>query len=319
MPSELPEAVDTTRDDAPDMRRPTVAHRLEAFGLRLVEGIIGLIGIDRASALSGRLWRLAAPHTRRHARVLAHLAMAMPETTPAERARIADRVWDNLGRVFVEALDLGTIVEDPGRIAYGDIDVVRRVAGTGRGAVLVSLHLGNWELCTSALIKLGLKPAAVYQELSNPLVEARLREARLPWYPGGLHARRKSGNDVARKLLKHVRDGGVATLLADLRDGKGAQVPFFGRLAWATLFPATVARSLGVPLVVGRMVRADGVSFRLDAMEVPVARTDDRDADILAATVALHEVFEAWIREHPEQWLWTHRKWAPPGDKTRLV
>ena len=90
-------------------------------------------------------------------------------------------------------------------------------------------------------------------------------------------------------------------------------MPFFGRMAYANPVPASLARACNVPIVLGRVIRKDGVNFRIEGRVVNVPVTEDRQADILAATAQIHAVFENWIREHPEQWMWIHKKWAPPG------
>ena len=102
-------------------------------------------------------------------------------------------------------------------------------------------------------------------------------------------------------------------MMGDLRETRGVQVPFFDQMAYATPVPASLARSCNVPIVLGRVVRKKGVHFRIVAQAVEVPVTDDRQADIEVATARIHAIFESWIREHPEQWMWIHKKWAPPG------
>jgi KDO2-lipid IV(A) lauroyltransferase len=99
-------------------------------------------------------------------------------------------------------------------------------------------------------------------------------------------------------------------ILADLRENAGIKVPFFGMPAPSTTFPAMVARSLDVPLLVQQTVREPGVRFRFRLETIDVPRTDDRDADIAAATARVQAAFERNIRERPEQWMWSHRRWA---------
>ena len=87
-------------------------------------------------------------------------------------------------------------------------------------------------------------------------------------------------------------------------------VPFFGMPAPTTKFPALLARTLDVPLLVGRVVRLPGVRFRGLIQRVDVPRTKDVEADILAATTTIQSTFEGWIRSEPGQWMWAHRRWG---------
>jgi KDO2-lipid IV(A) lauroyltransferase len=93
-------------------------------------------------------------------------------------------------------------------------------------------------------------------------------------------------------------------------------VSFFGHPAMASSLPAVLARRLDMPLIAGRIARTGGAHFRLDAVSIPLARTDDPTADIAAATTAVSAQFEAWIRDTPGQWMWAHRKWRDPVPAT---
>jgi KDO2-lipid IV(A) lauroyltransferase len=107
-----------------------------------------------------------------------------------------------------------------------------------------------------------------------------------------------------------VRDGGVLATMADLRDRKGVMVPFFGRMAPTSTFPALVARMTGAPLFAVEIVRRPGVRFVIALRAIEVPRTAERQADIEAATASLHAAFEDFIRRNPEQWMWAHRRWG---------
>ena len=126
-------------------------------------------------------------------------------------------------------------------------------------------------------------------------------------YPRGLFVK---GADTGKKLLRIVRGGGAIALLADLRDRNGLSVPFFDRPAPSTTFPALLARGSDALLVAARVIRTRGVRFRIEAEILDIPRTADRNADIDAATHLTHRLFEKWVREYPEQWMWAHRRWG---------
>jgi len=120
----------------------------------------------------------------------------------------------------------------------------------------------------------------------------------------------RSGRRALRGFLGELaRAGGYPAFVADLREGRGVKVPFFGRPAWSNPFPALIARVSGIPLYAAAVVRTKGAHFvvRIEPVEVP--RGDDRDADVLATTAAIQARFEQFIRDTPEQWMWAHRRW----------
>lgn len=285
-------------------RKITLRHRLEYAAFRAAGALVRALPLDTASSLSGFLWRTFAPFFRRHPRSVANLRAAFPDKSVAECERIARAMWETLGRIFAEGFRIGDIVSE------GRIEVDPRIwemIPEDRRFVAAAAHQGNWELAVTALQHVGGKGAGIYQRIKNPLVEEYVRRMREPFYTGGLWPKQE---DAGRRALRHVRNGGVLATMADLRDRTGVMVPFFGRPAPTSTFPALVARMTGAPLFATEIVRLPGVRFRIALSRIEVPATDDRNADILAATAALHAEFERYIRRNPEQWMWAHRRWG---------
>lgn len=282
----------------------TFRYRLEYAGLRAVAALIRALPLETASNLSAFCWRTVAPRLRRHPRAVANLQAAFPEKPRAECERIARNMWATLGRIFAESFRIDDIIRE-GRIVI-DADSVDRLPADRR-FVAAAPHQGNWELGVGVLQQIGGNGAGIYQRIKNPLVEDYVRRMRAPLYPAGLWPKQE---DAGRRALRHVRNGGVLATMADLRDQHGLMVPFFGRPAPTSPFPAMVARMTGAPLFAVEIVRLPGVRFRISMVPVEVAATGDRQADIADATARLHACFEAFIRRNPDQWMWAHRRWG---------
>lgn len=281
--------------------------RLEATGFRAMAGLLRSLGPDRASALSGAMWRRFAPLNKRHERARDQMMASLPHLDAATCAANLDAMWDNLGRTMAEAFHVGALTADLDRFRIDDDTRDAVATAKARGAVFVSLHQGNWELASPLLQRLGLPVAGVYQRLQNPLVEAEASKLRLPFYGLGLHSK---GHETARHLLRIVGQGGTVTIMADLRDLTGVPVPFFGRPAPSTIFPALLARGRDVPLYAGVVFREKGATFRIRTTEIQVGRAKDRDTDLAETTARIQACFESYVREQPEQWMWAHRRWA---------
>lgn len=273
---------------------------------RLVAGLIRVLPVEAASAASGWVWRTFAPYLSRHRRAVLHLAAAFPDKTCAEIEQIARAMWANLGRTFAEAFHLDDFAQGD-RVSFENEAAYDALAQRQGGAIFCSLHAGNWELAAIGGRRAGLRTAGVYQQIKNPCVDAFVTRQRAQLYPGGLYSK---APETATVLMRHARKGGAVAMLADLRDRKGEAVPFFGRPAPSTVFPALLARSLDLPLYAVRVLREPGARFRISFEPVPVPRSDDRKADIRAATAALQATFERYVRAAPDQWMWAHRRWG---------
>lgn len=291
---------------------------VEYLALRLVIGVVRLFPLDKAVPVSASIWRKLAPMgKRRHQRALDNLAKAFPEKTEKEREEIALETWANLGRVMIEIMQLDRILKQPERIDIINMDVLERYRGKMGTAVCCSLHTGNWELATWPMVAVNAQPAAIYRLVNNPYVDAYLRKQRSKLYPGGMFSRgartinRSAGLNTARQVGGYLRQGGRVGMLADLYDRRGIEVPFFGHQASSAAFPALLARRVGSRMWVGRCIRVGTQSyFKVEMKELKVPYTKDKDEDIRQLTAAIQHQFEEWIREYPEQWMWSSRKWS---------
>lgn len=292
-------------------------HRLEYGLLMLLVGIVRLMPIDTAARVSASAWRAIAPRLRRHQRALANLRIAFPEKTEAERDEIARAMWANLGRVMAETMLIDRIIASPDRIEIASKEVFDRYKGKLGPAIGCSLHMGNWEFAIWPLVLAGANPAAVYRNVKNPYVDAYIRHQRRDLYPGGLFGKGKvdgsmdEGQRTARKITNFVRNGGRLGLVCDLYDKHGVPVPFFGQDARSVAIPAMIARRVGARIWLARCLRIGTESrFKVEVKELKVPRTANPGEDVKTITAAMQREFEAWIREAPEQWMWSNRRWS---------
>ncbi len=292
-------------------------HRLEYLLLRLLIGLVRLMPLDVAAALSARLWGWIAPHLRRHKRAMANLAIAFPEKPLAAREAIAKAMWQNLGRVMAETMQIDRLIREPDRIEILNPQVFRRYKDKLGPVIGASLHMGNWELAIWPLTVAGAHPAAIYRTVKNPYVDTYLRHQRRDLYPGGLLGKgkvdgsREEGQNTARQIMDYVRNGGRLGVVCDLYDKSGLPVPFFGRPARSVAIPAMIARRVGARIWLARCLRVGTASrFQIEIKELKVPRTSNPSEDVKWITAAMQREFEAWIREVPEQWMWSNRRWS---------
>lgn len=281
-------------------------YRLEYALFRFVAALMSLLPVETASAASGAIWRWLAPFSKRHRRALANLKAAYPNLSDEEHVALASEMWDTMGRIFAESFRLKEIAAS-GRVVLDDPERIKALLKDEHGFVICAAHQGNWEVAVAGLPQLGYQAAGIYQRLKNPFVDAAARRFREPLYAAGLFPK---GQQSARAALRHVKNGGALSIMADLRENRGVRVPFFGREAPSTPFPAMLAVTLGKKLLLGAVIREPGVRFRIQVNEIEVVRTGDRDADIIATTANLQRKIEEHVRARPGQWMWGHRRWG---------
>jgi KDO2-lipid IV(A) lauroyltransferase len=285
-----------------------LAHRIEAVGAKLMFGLFRLLPLDAASALGGWLGRRVGPRLGVTKRAQINLRRALPELGEAEARRVMRDMWDNLGRVVAEYphLEEFKVYGSDGRIEFVGNDIIDPVLASGKSAIFVSAHYGNWEIATMAATQRGLDVAEVYRAANNPWIDRLIASYRdsvgSELIPKGVVA--------ARRSIAAVRDGRHLALLVDQKMNDGIKVPFFGRDAMTAPAVAQLALRFDCAIMPARVERTKGARFRI-VMSPPIAvtRTGNRRADTLAIMTAVNAEIERWIRERPEMWLWLHRRW----------
>jgi len=289
-------------------------YRIEYAALRLIVALVRAAPMHVSVDVSGKIWRLIAPYDRRHKRALANLAVAFPDMPAHEREAIARAMWENLGRVMAETMLIDRILAEPQRIEIADEQMYRRYKDKLGSAIGVTLHMGNWELAIWPFTMAGNNPAAVYRTIKNPYVDRYIRNIRRNLYPGGLLGRgrtRDEGQTTARLIMDFVRQGGRLGLVCDLHDRTGIPVPFFGQPARSVAIPAMIARRVGARIWMARCLRLGSETrFRIELKELKVPRTANPADDVRWITAEMQRQFETWVRQNPEQWMWSNRRWG---------
>ena len=287
-----------------------LGHALEYALLRAVAGAAGLVGWRAAQTLGATLGALVGAIGIRRKVALDNLARAFPERSEAERRSILARHYREVGRVALVYPRLGALARAPaGQViaaVRGEEHLVEARRG-GRGVVLLSGHLGPFELLVAWLAQRHPIDIIV-RPMNNPAVDAWVERVRVGAGLGVIRA------DAVRDVYAAIRGGRVVGMLAD-QDARrhGVFVPFLGTPASTPVGPARIALALKVPIITAFCLRrADG---RLE-MEIqpPLLETGDDEAAALRLTARHTERLEEWVRRHPEMWFWLHRRWktAPP-------
>lgn len=274
-----------------------------------------------AGVVGERIGRLGyAPLNIRREVVERQLAAVFPEKSRDEIERIALAAYGHLGRTSIETAVL------PSYTAAQIVDLFEAVEGwsiveerlaRGKGLILVTGHLGNWELGGAYLAARGLPIDAVARHMNNPLFDDYLTQTRQRIGMTVVH-----DEQAVRRVPRSLRSGRAVAFLVD----QGAiglastWVPFFGRYAKTPRGPAVFALRLGAPVVFGVALRRPSGRYQLTFEPIDVVETGDRESDVDRIVAEYTSVLERWVRRAPEQYLWHHRRWKHqrPGTPPEL-
>lgn len=288
--------------------------------VRGVFAILRVLGPDRASNLGGAIGRAVGPLLPVHKTALANLRASFPEKSEAELQRIAKGSWENLGRTGAEYAHLKEIFDydhfDPkpdARVSVDGIEHFNALRDDGKPGLVFSAHLANWELPAICAARYGLEVTAVFRAPNDPAVASAVQEVRSQTM-GGLEAARPG---AAFAMADDLDNGGHLGMLIDQHFTRGVVTSFLGRPALTNPIMGKFARRFECPVHGVRVIRTGGARFRLELTPpIELPRDASGAIDATAAMAAMTEVVESWVREHPEQWLWMHRRWRPEFIKT---
>jgi Kdo2-lipid IVA lauroyltransferase/acyltransferase len=267
---------------------------------------------DRAADACAAIARTMGPLLPAHRVGRSNLRAAFPDRDAAWIEAMLRGAWDNLGRVAGEYVHLGRIWDfDPahpntGRIVTDAEPLFTRLLHDGKPALCFAAHLGNWELPAVAAAAHGLPSAVVYRMPNNKAVAKEIARIRAPLMGRLIRTRAQAALEMAAALQAGEHLG----MLIDQHFSRGVDVTFFGRRCKANPSIARLARRFDCPVIGVRVIRLPGRRFRI-AAEGPfdLPRDASGQVDVAAATQMLTGVVERWVREHPDQWLWLHRRW----------
>jgi KDO2-lipid IV(A) lauroyltransferase len=286
---------------------------LGAGAVARVVPVAWLPGLARFLAL---FWDLVLPFRKKT--VLRNLEYAFPERPRAWRRKTARRCAEHFAGMALEFARLRRGgPEALRRRVAPEIEGIERYEAARAGGtsfIIVSGHLGNWEIATSYLAAFhGLRMAVLAKPLHNPLVEREVERVRRSRGYEVIVTR-----DFLRPIARVVREKRPLGFLADQDARKsGIFVPFFGKPASTFQGPALFAYRFNLPVLVTTCLRSkrDG---RYHIRFLPPIHPDpkaDRDAEIERLTRAHVDLLEAAIREAPEQYFWFHRRWKTQPKK----
>ncbi len=272
----------------------------------------------------GVFWaRTLGPLFKEHELARRQLVAAFPEKSSAEIETILRGVWDNLGRVGAEFAQLDRLwdydaahPEKPSRVEFRPEDTERfyKLAHDGKPALIFASHLANWELSAICAATHDLDSAVLYRRPNVTAIDQWLRRTRAASM-GTLIA---TGLDAPMKIAEALKRGAHVGMLVDQYFVRGVEVTFFGQRTMANPLLARLAQHFDCPIHGTRIVRLPNNRFRAELTdEIAPARGADGRIDIAATTQIITDVIESWVREHPEQWLWLHRRWRPDDGAKR--
>jgi len=272
--------------------------------------VLGRVPRDRAVAVGRCLGRLLFLVDTKHRHIaIENLSQSFAnEKEPNEIASLARVVFENLGQILFE---VGWALRVPEQdftrhFRIRGLENLKGAYEKNQGVLILTAHMGNWELLTNVAAMTGYPLSIVVRPLDFRPLESFFRHFRTRF--GATLIPTKNS---MRMVLESLKERSMVALLMDQNVDwyDGVFVSFFGRPACTNRGLALLALKTGVPVVPVFLVR-DGAGFTAEfGSDVPLIRTGDKAADVEANTQQYNDIIESFVRRYPDQWFWVHQRW----------
>lgn len=225
-----------------------------------------------------------------------------PNMTRSARAKLGQSMGKHLGRTLFELYHDKEFQAQKHkfRVSGPGLDALKKAQATGKGAIIVSGHFGQWEAVRATLRQYGMESGAIIRTHKNPHYARRIR--------AGIEAGGKpilsTGRTGTMALVRHLRNGGIISILLDEKYPKGIRLPFLGVDALTSISAAQLALKYDLPMIPAYGIRIDEENAIQVIFEAPIAHTDS-----VTMTRAFNDSLSARILANPDQWYWLLKRW----------
>jgi KDO2-lipid IV(A) lauroyltransferase len=278
--------------------------------------VLKTLPVDKALNATDRLARRIGPLTGRHRIAMDNLRRAYPEKTEAQCQEIALDMWGNMARLAVEYVFLDQLydydfeTDSADRVEVKGREIFLALDRSPHPRIFFTAHCGNFEMFPIAASSFGLEIASLFRAPNNPYIADQVSRKRR--ISGNRMVPSKAG--AAFVLARILEAGGNVGALVDQKFTNGVPTTFFGRPCETSPLVPRLARQYEADIYPARCVRLPGNRYRLELLpkvEPPRDAAGLIDADAMCQV--LNDIVEGWVREHPGQWMWFHRRWDAKG------
>ncbi len=241
--------------------------------------------------------------------VLSNLRLAFPDWTEAERVRVGRASVCHLGRSFIEfwRLPMATAEQYSSQFIVSGVENIKIAQARGKGVFVLASHIGNGDWASMGLALNGVFLNTITKEFKWQALNNFWFETRQKFGMGLIPDRRSS-----LMILKILKKNGLVCFVIDQFLGPpiGVRTQFFGVETGAPMGLALLAERSGAAVVPALTYRdKEGRTVVEIEPEIPFVDTGDKDQNIKVNTQRYTDKIEEWVRRHPAQWMWVHRRW----------
>ncbi len=278
-----------------------IIYLVQAIFFYFVFIVIKLIGLKLSRKLFSNIFIIFGPFFKSKQTIYKNLEIVFPNMDEVNKKKLEKSMWSNYGKVFVEYFFLNNLKKNNSHIKIKGINILEKIKMNNKPVIFISGHFANFELMSMELIKHDINLATIYRPLNNFFINPMME-----------YVRRKNvcknqiqkGIGGVKQVIKYLEKKFSIALMIDQRLSEGEKLPFFGKDAFTTIFPANLAKKFNLSIVPIYIKRLENNNF-----EMQVKNPIEFKGDKITFSKELNSIIEKFIIKNPDQWIWTHNRW----------
>ena len=232
---------------------------------------------------------------------ISNIKLCFPDLNDMEVQNILREAWNNFGRVIGEGPYWQSISREE---IFKSIEVLNEDKNIYKNAIIISCHIGNWELglrvLRETLNTVSKELNSIYRQLNNPYLNKLLAALR---NRNGIKLIKKK--DISKAIVNVLKNSENIAILADQKLRSGEAVQFFGQTVKMSTLPAKLALRYKIPIIMAVCVRGKDGKYVYKSHQPITVSDKDNEITIMSK---INSYFEDWIRKNPGQWFWFHKR-----------
>ena len=230
---------------------------------------------------------------------LKNMSVGLPDKTEAEKRMILKKMWQHFGMLFAESAHGTEVLKKSRRVR---MNLLHDAFEKGKGGFVCTAHFGGWEFDVASLVGPDFRMNPIYRKANNPWLNKILFERRR-----GIKI--PKGAAGARMMIETLNQGDFIAILCDQKLREGMEIPFFGRPAMTATAMASLSIKKGAPIYMVKGVRGkDNIYTFSVEQKVEIPKGLSYQDTLKAVMTEVNNIYWAWIKQNPEQYLWIHRR-----------
>ena len=283
---------------------------IEAAFIYVLFFIFRLFGIEFSRKLSSFLLIKIGSLFRKKKVIKNNILKVFKGYSDSEIDKLIKQMWSNYGFTFAEYIFLDKFRFNKfkeNHIKISGEEIINNIKKSGKPAIFISAHLGNFELMAMELEKKNINLAAIYRPLNNFFLNPFMVYLRKKYI---CKKQIKKGLVGTRDTINCIKDNKSIALMVDQRVGESERSPFFNIPAHTTTIPAQLAIKYDLEIIPVFLERKKDNFFNMEIQQpVKYEKTENSEEDKRKITIEINRIIEKMILRNPGQWIWSHSRW----------